>query len=355
MQIRRPPRVVVLIGSLAVLAAWIVIDSKTSTVPAVAPTSASGAGSREAAGTGASTAAAVRQEIPARAALRKFVSDPFSPHSWLPNLRKTEAAPPPAPVAPPLPFRFAGQYLLGAEMQVFLGKGDDVFPVKAGDTLEGQYNVESITDTEVTFVHLATGTRQTIEFGPPLKDTDVAARSGPTRAVQAAPPLRAAPAPPLSKPAAAESAPATSPGTPAQQLNQPAQLRWEGPPSTRTGTSFSVTLRLTSGEHIRSAPMQLRFDPALLEAISVRPGKYFGADAAGNFGYRVNSDGSIFVGASKRDSAPAADAELLVLTFKPIRPAASAEISLASLNLQGAAGRAIAYSSVSPFKTTITP
>src|SRR6266705_713514 len=323
MQIRRPPRVVVLIGSLAVLAAWIVIDSKTSTVPAVAPTSASGAGSREAAGTGASTAAAVRQEIPARAALRKFVSDPFSPHSWLPNLRKTEAAPPPAPVAPPLPFRFAGQYLEGAEMQVFLGKGDDVFPVKAGDTLEGQYKVESI------------------------KDTDVAARSGPARAVQAAPPL--------SKPAAAESAPATSPGAPAQQLNQPAQLRWEGPPSTRAGTSFSVTLRLTSGEQIRSAPMQLRFDPALLEAISVRPGKYFGADAAGNFGYRVNSDGSIFVGASKRDSAPAADAELLVLTFKPIRPAASAEISLASLNLQSAAGRAIAYSSVSPFKTTITP
>jgi len=339
--------VVVLIGSLAVLAAWIVIDSKTSTVPAVAPTSASGAGSREAAGTGASTAAAVRQEIPARAALRKFVSDPFSPHSWLPNLRKTEAAPPPAPVAPPLPFRFAGQYLEGAEMQVFLGKGDDVFPVKAGDTLEGQYQVESITDTEVTFVHLATGARQTIEFGPPLKDTDVAARSGPARAAQAAPPL--------SKPVAAESAPATSPGAPAQQLNQPAQLRWEGPPSTRAGTSFSVTLRLTSGEQIRSAPMQLRFDPALLEAISVRPGKYFGADAAGNFGYRVNSDGSIFVGASKRDSAPAADAELLVLTFKPIRPAASAEISLASLNLQSAAGRAIAYSSVSPFKTTITP
>jgi len=101
--------------------------------------------------------------------------------------------------------------------------------------------------------------------------------------------------------------------------------------------------------------MMVRYDPAVLESVSVRPGRYFGADASGIFGYRVNSDGSIFVGASSRKAAPASDAELLVLTFKPIKPAASAEISVASLNLQGAAGHTIAYGSVMPFKTTITP
>jgi len=80
-----------------------------------------------------------------------------------------------------------------------------------------------------------------------------------------------------------------------------------------------------------------------------------GAERAGSFGYRVNPDGSIFIGVSNQVAAPASDAEILVLTFKLIRPAAAAEVSVASLNPQGAAGRAIAYGSVTPFKTTITP
>jgi len=112
---------------------------------------------------------------------------------------------------------------------------------------------------------------------------------------------------------------------------------------------------VTSGEQIRAAPMQVRFDPAVLESVSVRPGRYFGAERAGNFGYRVNPEGSIFIGVSNQHPASASDAEMLVLTFKPKRAAASAEISVASLNLQGAAGRAIAYNGVTPFRTTIAP
>ncbi len=134
----------------------------------------------------------------------------------------------------------------------------------------------------------------------------------------------------------------------------PAQLRWEGPASARAGASFNVSLRVTSGEQIRAAPMQLRFDPAVLESVSVRPGRYFSAEKTGSFGYRVNPDGSIFVGVSNQTPTPASDAEMLVLTFKSIK-AAAAEISVASLNLQGAAGRAIAYNSLTPFRTTITP
>jgi hypothetical protein len=88
--------------------------------------------------------------------------------------------------------------------------------------------------------------------------------------------------------------------------------------------------------------------------VSVRPGRYFSAEKTGSFGYRVNTDGSIFIGVSNQTPASASDAEMLVLTFKSIK-AAAAEISVASLNLQGAAGRTIAYGSLTPFKTTITP
>jgi hypothetical protein len=359
---RRPSRSAVLIGSLAVLALWIAIDSKTRTDPAVSPPIASDGASRETAGSAASTPT---PELPARAALGRTGANPFSPKSWFaPSAKPAPKAPeaPPAPSAPPFPFRFSGQLLQGAGILVFLSRGDEFLPVKEGDTLDGQYKVESLTLSEATFVHLPSGVRQTLEFGPPLKASAGVVRPGtsqvantpaPAAGVPASP---AAPMAPISKNANAGSASGTAAGEQPQEktVAQPAQLRWEGPQSARAGANFSVTLRVTSAERIRSAPMQLKFDPALLESVSVRPGRYFG-NAAGNFGYRINPDGSIFVGISNQSSGPASDAELVVLTFKPIRPGAAAEVSVASLNLQGAAGRAIAYNSLTPFKTTIAP
>jgi hypothetical protein len=352
---RRPSRTVVLIGSLAVLALWIAIDSKTRIDPAVSPAISSGGASRETAGSGAATPV---PELPARAALRGIGADPFSPRSWFTPSAKRAPAPvvaAPVPSAPPFPFRFAGQLHQDAGIRVFLWRGDEFLPAKEGDTLDGQYKVESVTLSDATFVHLPSGTRQTMEFGPPLKSTENVARPGASQVAQA--PAPGVPrSPPISTNAAMGSAPGTVAGEQPQEKpsTQLAQLRWEGPQSAKVGANFSVTLRVTSGERIRSAPMQLRFDPAMLESVSVRPGRYFG-NAAGNFGYRINPDGSIFVGISNQISAPASDTELVVLIFKPIRPGAAAEVSVASLNLQGAAGRAIAYNSLTPFKTAIAP
>jgi len=207
-----------------------------------------------------------------------------------------------------------------------------------------------VSATEVGFVHLPSGTRQTMQFSA-LREQQLAAPDGPP-----------APRMPGSAPAqaVAKLIPAPTPGASLSDNSipgkaEPAQLRWEGPASARAGASFNVSLRVTSGEQIRAAPMQVRFDPAVLESVSVRPGRYFSAEKTGSFGYRVNSDGSIFIGVSNQTPAPASDAEMLVLTFKSIKAAAAAEISVASLNLQGAAGRTIAYGSVTPFKTTIVP
>jgi hypothetical protein len=68
-----------------------------------------------------------------------------------------------------------------------------------------------------------------------------------------------------------------------------------------------------------------------------------------------DADGSIFVGASSQKPATAADAELLVLTFRPGKAAPVAELSVASLNLQGPAGRSIAFGQPEALKTGITP
>ncbi len=275
----------------------------------------------------------------------------------MPPPKPAAAAAPQVPVAPPLPFRFAGQLHRDSGIEVFVARGEDVFPIKEGDTLDGEYKVEAVRATEVTFVHLPSGTRQTMQFSA-LREEELTAQGEPVP--PARPPAAAAVSPVQQSAATAKGVPT---GGPPASLSEgssqgkpgPAQLRWEGPPSARAGASFNVSLRVTSGEQIRSAPMQVRFDPALLESVSVRAGRYFGAERAGSFGYRVNPDGSIFIGVSNQVAAAASDAEILVLTFKPIRPAAAAEISVASLNLQGAAGRTIAYNSLTPFKTTITP
>ena len=100
--------------------------------------------------------------------------------------------------------------------------------------------------------------------------------------------------------------------------------------------------------------MQLRFDPAQLEFVAARPGKLFGGGDR-NFTYRVNPDGSIFVGASMQRPVSASDAELVILTFKPVKPSAAAELNIAALNLQGAAGRPIAFGRLTGFKTAISP
>ena len=105
---------------------------------------------------------------------------------------------------------------------------------------------------------------------------------------------------------------------------------------------------------MRASPMQLKFDPSVLETVAVKPGRFFGQSER-NFSYRVNPDGSIFVGASNQGPEAAADAEFIVLTFKPLKTAPAAELSIASVSLQGSAGRMITFDPLVAFKTAITP
>jgi cohesin domain-containing protein len=356
---RKPPRIAVFLVILAAVGAWVILDEgPANRAPGAARESSAGADAREAPSAGGT--ADIRAELPARAPLQRASRNPFSSQNWTPAPAPRVApapAPAAAPVAPPLPYRYVGELVLPTGTQVFLARGDDTFRVSEGETLDGEYRVESLKAGELVFVHLASGQHQTLRLNVPGED-EVAAARGMLRA--AASPAAA----PTTTNTAATNAPAAAaprPGAVAQAepakgaAAQPARMRWEGPASAKAGSSFNVALHMTSGEHIRSAPMEVRFDPKLLEPVSVRPGRYFGGNGAANFGYRINADGSIYIGVSNQASAPATDAELLVLTFKPIKAGTSAELSVAALNLQGPAGRPIAYAALTAFRTTITP
>jgi hypothetical protein len=250
-----------------------------------------------------------------------------------------------------MPYRFAGKIVQGGEQSVMLSKGDLVFPVKEGETIDGAYRVESVAEDRITLVYLPLRQKATIPVASelPFAPGKAEAQAKPASSQQAAAPVPA-PVPAAQVPAA----PAISPGSAPASEGGIARLHWEGPQKVRLGARFDVLLKLTSGQPLLASPMQLRFDPAYLELIGMKPGKYFGNDDR-NFSYRASPDGSIYVGASNQNPVAAADAELLILTFKPLRTATAAELSMASLNLHGPAGRPIAFSQPESFKTAIGP
>ena len=269
--------------------------------------------------------------LPSRQAIGQARGEPFGARSWTPAApaRPKVLEAPPKPVAPPLPYRIAGQVSHDGVMQVVLARDDRVFTVREGESLDNVYRIESITPDAVTFVYL------------PLDERQQLAVVG-LRLEMATPP--AAVARVNGTPAAG-----TPPAQSAASDARPAQLRWEGPKQVKAGNDFEVTLKLTSAQPVRALPLQLDYDAKLLEPVAVRPGELF---AESRFTYRVNPNGSIFVGASAGNAAPT-DADFVVVTFRPLR-SGNAELRLSAVALQGAAGRAIAHESPAAFRTAIT-
>lgn len=287
---------------------------------------APGAGAR----TQSSRDSAAALTLPARAGFGQPAGDPFGAKIAAAPPAPSSVPSPPAALKPANPYKFGAVLVQDGVGVVFLAKGDRVYEVKQGEELDGGYRVESIGADQVVLLYVADGSKDVLALplGAPQADT-----------------MAAAPAP---APAAAAASPAAA--SLGAGDDGPARLRWEGPSQVRAGASFQLALRLSSGQSLRASPMQLSFPPGVVEPVDVRAGKFFGG---GSFSYRVNPDGAIFIGASGQGATPGADAELLVVTFRPIKPGATAEIGLTALSLQGPAGRALAHTQVSTFKTAI--
>lgn len=310
MEARSRKALIALAGAAVLALAWFAPEERTE--PAVA-------GQRERAPARRAPEAAPALALPARAALGEMRADAFRPRTW--GTEAPDAVAAPAPIAAPPPYRFAGTLLQDEGARVFLAKGDQLVEARPGDEIDGEYRVEAIEPEGIVLLHRPTARKELIPAGSPL-------------------PLLPAPA------ASARAPPGATAGA---EAPAPAQVRWEGPEQVRAGMSFSVALRVNTAQRLRSAPMQLRFEPAQLEAIAVQAGRFL---AAGDFSYRVSSDGAIFIGAVAPSDAPGADAELVVVTFRPVR-AGTAEVRLASLALQGPGGEDIAHRQPPAFRAAI--
>jgi hypothetical protein len=234
--------------------------------------------------------------------------------------RAAVAAPAEPPAAPPMPYRVAGQLIHDGKAGVVLAKGDRVFMVEQGDVVEGDYRVESIEATRVTLVYLPLNTTQHLATNltiPGREATTIA--KAPTPSLQSYGDL------------------------------PPAQLRWEGPERVQAGSPFQLVLKLNSAQPVHASPVQLTYDPKVLEPVAVNAGELF---THGAFSYRLGPNGSIFI-AAPGGGALIDEADFLVLTFKPTQAGTGVEVTLSSAELKGFAGQSITYEPPAAFRTTV--
>ena len=179
-------RVKVLSAVAAAIAVYIVAsapDAPTATTGTVARrTSVAGSGSSSSAPGGAvrrdvsSTSGPDASSLLAR--LSRRVSDGkaapalFHAQSWYvappppPPAPYVEPPPPPAPTAPPLPFTVMGSYARPGDVAVyFLTRGDRVFDVRVGDTIDHIYSVDSAANGQLLLTYLPLKIQQTLPLG----------------------------------------------------------------------------------------------------------------------------------------------------------------------------------------------
>jgi hypothetical protein len=106
-----------------------------------------------------------RLERPAAAAP---AGDPFAKRSFgAPAAAQAAAAAAPAkPEAPELPFRYMGKVIEDGKLEILLLRGDEHFSVAAGEKIGGEYRLDKVSASSLTFTYLPMKKKQTLEIIP---------------------------------------------------------------------------------------------------------------------------------------------------------------------------------------------
>jgi hypothetical protein len=74
--------------------------------------------------------------------------------------------PPPAPTAPPLPFTVMGSYARPGDATIyFLTRGERVFDVRVGDTIDSTYSVDGASNGQLQLTYKPLNIQQTLALG----------------------------------------------------------------------------------------------------------------------------------------------------------------------------------------------
>ena len=106
-----------------------------------------------------------------RVSQSKTVDALFHPQSWYvapppPPPAPVVIAKPPPPTAPPLPFTVMGSYAHPGDATVyFLTRGDSVFDVRVGDTIDSIYSVDGVANGMLLLTYKPLDIKQTLPLG----------------------------------------------------------------------------------------------------------------------------------------------------------------------------------------------
>ncbi len=78
------------------------------------------------------------------------------------------SAPPPAPTAPPLQFKYAGKAISDNETWVFLSRSGENHIAKIGGKITDQYRLDAINDSAITLTYLPLNIKQTLTINNKL-------------------------------------------------------------------------------------------------------------------------------------------------------------------------------------------
>ena len=92
--------------------------------------------------------------------------DPFARRNFASAQAAAQAAaaPPSPPPAPPLPFVYLGKAIEDGKLEIFLGRGERSYSVRAGQKIDDEYRVDKLTQNSVSFTYLPSKTRQTLDI-----------------------------------------------------------------------------------------------------------------------------------------------------------------------------------------------
>lgn len=120
------------------------------------------------------------------------------------------------------------------------------------------------------------------------------------------------------------------------------EARWQGPAKARVGELLQFELNLNSAELLRAAPLQLAYDPAVFEVVSVKEGDFFRRNGNSNFNHVVDkTNGRVSISAGGLDAGSSGAGKYLVLEVRALQTTSDTGITALGLTPIGAT-RAIA-------------
>ena len=142
------------------------------------------------------------------------------------------------------------------------------------------------------------------------------------------------------------------------QPAHPAMLRWDGPAQAKVGSSFKLMLKVSSPQAIAGFPLQIKYDPAIFEAIDTVAGQFMGQGGIkADFTKRMMAGaGMIFVTQNRSGPEGAkGDGDLIEVEFRALKPAQNSPITALPTVPLGAGNQPLRQTGPTLVGITVTP